>query len=342
MKMTSILLMVIALSFTACSKDGGGGSSGMAPSNLVVTAVVNPDNSGNVSFTATATNAVTYDFNYGNGSFQTVPSGIITYKYAASGAYTVTVTATSSGGQSVSKTVQVTVNIVRALVWSDEFDVAGAPDASKWGYDIGTGSNGWGNNELQYYTSRADNVKVEGGVLKIIAKKENYLGSLFTSARLLTKDKYSFKYGRLEVKAKLTMGGGTWPAIWMLGSNFLTAGWPQCGEIDVMEYKGNEPNKIYATLHYPGNSGGGGVSNNLTITNAATDFHVYSTEWTSSSIKFFVDDQLFHTFSNSAALPFNQNFFMILNLAMGGNFGGAVDPAVTGATMEVDYVRVYQ
>lgn len=125
------------------------------------------------------------------------------------------------------------------LIWSDEFNLDGAPDATKWAYDIGTGDWGWGNNEAQYYTSRADNVKVQNGVLKIIAQRENYSGSNYTSARIKTQGKFTFKYGRVEMRAKLPSGGGTWPALWMLGNNITTAGWPACGEIDIMEHLGN-------------------------------------------------------------------------------------------------------
>ena len=173
-------------------------------------------------------------------------------------------------------------------------------------------------------------------------KKENYSGSAYTSARLLTKDKFSFKYGKVEVRAKLPVGVGTWPAAWMLGANINTVNWPNCGEIDIMEHKGSDVNKIYGTLHYPGNFGGNAVGGTKVITGATTEFHVYTCEWTAVSIKFYIDDVLFYSFANNNTLPFNQNFFVLLNLAMGGTFGGTVDAAFTNATFEVDYVRVYQ
>jgi len=226
------------------------------------------------------------------------------------------------------------------LVWSDEFDVNGTPSPSKWTYDLG--GNGWGNSELQYYTNRSENVIVQGGVLKIKAIRESYSGSAYTSARLLTNGLYSFKYGKVEASAKLPAGAGTWPAIWMLGSNIGTAGWPACGEIDIMEHRGSELNKIFGTLHYPGRSGGNADGNTKTISNASTEFHLYKVEWTSTSIDIYVDNQLIHTVANSNKIPFNHNFFIIMNVAMGGTFGGAVDPAFTSATMEVDYIRVYQ
>ncbi len=324
----------------SCGKDNGSSTDNNPPTNLTLNAVVSTDNSGNVAFTAAATNAVTYDFDFGNGVFQTVPSGVVTYKYPASGNYTVNVVAKSSGGQTASKSVQITVTVALSLVWSEEFDTPGAPDPAKWGYDLGAG--GWGNSELQYYTNRADNAVVSNGTLKIIAKAESYSGSNYTSARLLTKDKFSFKYGKIEARAKLPVGVGTWPAIWMLGSNISNVGWPACGEIDIMEHKGSQLNTIYGTLHYPGHSGGSANGATTVISNATTEFHKYKAEWDTSTIKIYVDDVLFHTVANSSSLPFNQNFFIILNVAMGGTFAGPVDPAFTNAAMEVDYVRVYQ
>ncbi len=337
-----VLFAVAMLIINSCSKGGSSGGGSVAPSNLVVSATVSTDNSGNVTFTATATNAVTYDFDYGNGIFATVPTGAITYRYPAGGTYTVNVTAKSGSGQTISKSIQVTIVVTLGLVWSDEFNTAGAPDVGKWGYDIGTGSGGWGNNELQYYTNRPDNVVVAGGVLKIIAKKETYLGSAYTSARLLTKGKYAFKYGRIEIRAKFPTGVGTWPALWMLGDNIGAVSWPACGETDIAEHLGRDVNKIYGTLHYPGRSGGSANGNTIVIPDATMSFHNYIVDWSATDIKIYVDSQLYHTVANSVALPFNQNFFILLNMAMGGNFGGPVDPAFTTATLEIDYVRVYQ
>lgn len=226
------------------------------------------------------------------------------------------------------------------LVFEDNFDVAGAPDPTKWSYNIGAG--GWGNNEVQYYTNSTDNAIVADGMLKITAKRQNLSGSEFTSARLVSENKFEFTYGKIEFRAKLPTGGGTWPALWALGQNYATNTWPACGEIDVMEHKGNNPNVIYGTLHYPGASGGTANGNNTTITNATTDFHIYSAVWSSTSIKFYVDGNLYHSYANVAGSPFNADFFLIMNVAMGGNFGGTIDPAFTQSTMEVDYVRVYQ
>lgn len=223
------------------------------------------------------------------------------------------------------------------LVFSDEFNTDGAPDATKWGYDLGAG--GWGNSEEQTYTNSATNSVVQGGSLKITAKKE---GAVYTSARLKSENKFEFTYGKVEVRAKLTTGAGTWPAIWMLGQDYATNTWPACGEIDIMEFKGSEPNKVHGTLHYPGVSPGGGNTNSTSVANASTEFHIYKTIWSPTSVQIFVDDKLYHSVANTATLPFNKDFFLILNVAMGGTFGGAIDSAFSQSTMEIDYVRVYQ
>lgn len=316
-----------------------------APTNLVVTATPATDGSGKVAFTATATNAVSYDYEFGNGAIATATTGSTNYQYTLVGTntFTVTVTAKSSNGLTLKKSIPVTVTVTvvaPTLLFAEEFNTDGVPNTAKWGYDLGGG--GWGNNELQYYTSRPENVVVLNGMLKITLIKEAYNGAAYTSARLLSKDKFDFKYGRIEVRAKLPVGGGTWPAIWMLGSNLNTVPWPACGEIDIMEHVGNQQNKIFGTLHHPGHSGGNADGGSIIIPDASTAFHNYIVEWSAASIKFYVDTQLFYTFPNNATLPFNHNFFVILNMAMGGNFGGAVDPAFTSASMEVDYVRVYQ
>jgi beta-glucanase (GH16 family) len=228
------------------------------------------------------------------------------------------------------------------LVWSDEFNVDGAPDTTKWNYDLGNNS-GWGNSELQYYTNSPNNVIVQGGSLKITAKSETISGFNYSSARLKTQGKKDFTYGKVECRAKLPVGSGTWPAIWMLGSNITSVNWPACGEIDIMEHKGNSPGIIYGTLHYPGRSGGNGNSNStLANTSVSNDFHIYKTIWSPTSIRIYVDNNLFHTVANTGSLPFNSNFFMLLNVAMGGTFGGNIAPGFTQSAMEVDYIRLYQ
>ncbi|PPK85060.1 glycosyl hydrolase family 16 [Neolewinella xylanilytica] len=227
------------------------------------------------------------------------------------------------------------------LVWADEFDGNVLADTS-WSYDTGTGNNGWGNNESQFYTDRPENVRVADGLLTITAQRENFSGSDFTSGRIVTQDKFEFTYGRIDIRAKLPSGGGTWPALWMLGANFDTVGWPACGEIDMMEHVGNEPERVLSALHFPGNSGGNAVTSSTTVETAETEFHVYTTIWTENTIRFLVDDEVYHTFDNNAGIPFNHDFFLIFNVAVGGTLGGAIDPAFSSSSMEVDYVRVYQ
>ncbi|MFV8324848.1 family 16 glycosylhydrolase [Flavobacterium sp. ZS1P14] len=333
----------------SCSGNNNGGDTVItAPSNLAVSATVvgadtqnpNGNGSGTVNFSIDATNATSYKILLGNGETKELTNGNFTYTYTTSGTHTYVIYVSAyNSGQFVATTLSVTVFVGSSLVWSDEFNTDGAPDSSKWGYDLGAG--GWGNNESQYYTNRAENIIVQNGLLKIRTLKESFSGSNYTSARILTKDKFSFKYGRVEIRAKLAAGGGTWPALWMLGANSSTVGWPACGEIDMMEHIGNELNKIHGSLHSPGRSGNTPDTGTVVISNAATEFHIYSIDWTAASIKFYVDNQLFYTFSNAAAFPFNQNFFLIINSAIGGNFGGTIDPNFTSSTFEIDYVRVY-
>ena len=340
---STIFLLVCLCLLISCAKSDVGAV--LAPTSLTLNTDISADGSGTVVFTATAEGAVSYDFEYGNGEAATAPSGIVTYKYTQSGTntYTVTVTARSSSGLTTKKNVDISVVVSSAfssLFWSDEFNSEGTPDPTKWGYDLGSG--GWGNQELQYYTSRTENVTIQNGVLRIKAIKENYSGSTYTSARLSSKNLFSFKYGKVEIKAKLPAGIGTWPAIWMLGNNIGTVGWPACGEIDIMEHRGSELNKIFGTLHYPGRSGGNANGGTTVISNATTDFHIYSIEWTASAITISVDNQAYHTVANSGTIPFNHDFFLIMNVAMGGTFGGPADQGFTNATMEVDYIRVYK
>ncbi len=231
------------------------------------------------------------------------------------------------------------VTIYNTLVWSDEFDTDGAPNPANWTYDLGTGDNGWGNGEQQTYTNNADNVIVSDGSLKITARAS---GNSYTSARLKTENLYEFTYGRVEVRAKLPVSQGTWPAIWSLGANFDVVGWPDSGEMDIMEQTGQDKNTTLGTLHYPGMSAGNGDGGSTSVPTSTTEFHNYTLEWTPDVIKIVVDNEVFHTVINSASLPFNADFFFILNVAMGGTLGGDIDPAFTEDTMEVEYIRVYQ
>jgi beta-glucanase (GH16 family) len=231
------------------------------------------------------------------------------------------------------------------LIWSDEFNYTGKPDPKKWTYDTAMGCPnrcGWGNNEQQYYTTRKENASVANGALTITANREEYGGAAFTSARLHSHGKFDFTYGRVEVRAKLPSGIGTWPAAWMLGSNINKVGWPACGEIDIMEHRGYELNKIFGTFHYPGHSGDHADGNSIFIKNATSEFHVYAAEWTATSIRIYCDNELVHELKNTSSVPYHHPFHLILNLAIGGGFAGPVDPKFESAQLEIDYVRVYQ
>jgi hypothetical protein len=236
-----------------------------------------------------------------------------------------------------SKPAQDTSYTYNDLVWEDDFNTDGAPNPENWTYDLGAG--GWGNAELQMYTDNSENVIVEGGSLKIKAKAS---GSGYTSARLKSEGLKEFTFGRYEIRAKLPASQGTWPAIWMLGANFSAVGWPAAGEIDIMEQKGADKNTVLSTIHYPGNSGGGAPTQGIELTTSTTEFHNYTVEWSATEIKFAIDDQVYHTLSNDATLPFNEDFFFILNVAMGGTLGGTVDPNFTEDMMEIDYIKVFQ
>jgi beta-glucanase (GH16 family) len=264
-------------------------------------------------------------------------------------------TAVSCGGQATHTTTPPTAQSYQ-LVWSDEFDGTdgSTPDASKWA--IQTGGDGWGNHELESYTARPSNVQVAGGNLVITAIKEDYTGAdgiarHYSSARLQTKGLFSQQYGRFEARIKIPRGQGVWPAFWMLGNDIDTAGWPACGEIDIMENIGKEPAMIHGTLHAP-NYPPEGYSAAYTLPNGqvfADGFHVFAAEWEPQQIRLYVDDNLYATATQSGSpqptsWPFNgQPFFVLLNLAIGGDWPGPPDDMTQfPQQMLVDYVRVYQ
>lgn len=240
------------------------------------------------------------------------------------------------------------------LVWSDEFEVDGLPDHTKWGYDIGDGCPqvcGWGNNELQYYT-HADhrNSRVENGNLIIEAHKSPMHGKEYTSARLVTRAQGDWKYGKISIRAKLPTGLGTWPAIWMLPSHNQYGGWPKSGEIDIMEHVGYEKDTIYGTVHTSSFNHmlGTQVDKAIYQPEAESTFKTYSIEWNEEQIKWTIDDKHYHTFANKKMSekewPFDKKFYLILNIAIGGNWGGklGVDTKIWPQKMEVDWVRVFQ
>jgi beta-glucanase (GH16 family) len=240
------------------------------------------------------------------------------------------------------------------LVWSDEFDITGAPDDKKWNYDLGDGcpgNCGWGNNELEYYTNNSKNVRVENGNLIIEARRDSVSGKPFTSTRIVSKGKGDWLYGRIEVRAKLPRGKGTWPAIWMLSTEWKYGGWPESGEIDIMEHVGFDPGVVHGTIHTE-------AYNHIkqtqkegktTVADCQDEFHVYAIDWSKDKMDFYVDKNLYHSVQrdpkdNFKGWPFDQKFHLIMNVAVGGNWGGkeGIDENIWPQRMEIDYVRVYQ
>jgi beta-glucanase (GH16 family) len=235
-----------------------------------------------------------------------------------------------------------------SLAWSDEFNGTSL-DPSVWTFETGVGNSGWGNNELEYYTERSENLSLQNGKLVIHALKENYGSCAYTSARIKTQGKKEVKYGRIDIRAILPKGKGVWPALWMLGSNIGSVGWPASGEIDIMELLGQDPAKVYATLHYGTSSSHGQKGNSYILSSGsfADQFHVFSLEWKQDQMKFYVDNNLFGTINKedigSYSYPFNAPFFFIFNVAVGGNWPGSPDATTyLPQWMIVDYVRVYQ
>jgi beta-glucanase (GH16 family) len=233
-------------------------------------------------------------------------------------------------------------------VWADEFDYTGKPDSSKWGYDIG--GTGWGNHELEYYTNSIANSSVANGVLTITAKKENYGGQAYTAARLVTTNKGDWLYGRIEVKAQLPAGKGTWPAIWILPTDWIYGNWPNSGEVDMMEHVGYDPDNIHITAHtlkYNFKINTQKTASKI-IPSATTAFHLYRLDWTPYALRGYIDDTLVFTFVNDGndfeSWPFDARFHLLLNLAIGGDWGGAqgMDDSIYPVSMLVDYVRVYK
>jgi beta-glucanase (GH16 family) len=231
------------------------------------------------------------------------------------------------------------------LVWADDFEIDGAPEMKKWGYDIG--GHGWGNAEAETYTNNRENSSIANGVLRITARNDS---SRWTSARIKTQDIAHWTYGYFEIRAKLPSGTGTWPAIWMLPNRDRYGTWPNSGEIDIMEHVGFDPNRIHTTMH----SGAYNHQQNtqkgtsLMVENVTGQFHTYGIEWESRYIQWFIDDKPVYRYENpglgTAEWPFDIPYYLIMNIAIGGSWGGqkGIDPALREAVMEIDYVRVYQ
>ncbi len=239
------------------------------------------------------------------------------------------------------------------LVWSDEFDYTGLPDPKKWDYEEGYIRN----KEEQYYTrGRPENARVENGMLVIEGRKEQFKLPAkrgdkefadYTAASLITKNKASWTYGKIEVRAKLPQGKGVWPAIWMLGDNIRPVGWPACGEIDIMEFVGKEPDLVHATVHFQKDGKHKSSGNRITVEKPFDDFHVYAVEWYPDRMDFLFDGKKYHTFAidqadNKDQNPFRKPQYLLINLALGGSWGGKIDDSVLPQKYLIKYVRVYQ
>ncbi|HSM63794.1 MAG TPA: glycoside hydrolase family 16 protein [Gillisia sp.] len=372
LKTISFLFIVCSLLFFSYSCSSGDSEVNTAVTNLEVEVSLagandqqpNGDGSGVVQVTAIAKNAVRYAFRFDNGDILESTSGSMDYTYSEVGIYTsnVVVWAYSESGEFVKETVEFTIYKSDAqfanLVFSDEFENEGSLDDEKWHHQVIPPNNGsWFNGELQHYTGRTENSYVSNGTLKIKAIKEQYTynGSTksYTSARL--NSKVAFTFGRVEVRAKLPAAAGTWPAIWTLGANCNETGsyfegqygsgqWPGCGEIDIMEQTGWDKNKIGSHFHWGDRNTGDykNIGGTASVSNAAGEFHVYSMEWTSTNIKTFVDGELIYVLPNSSEKPYDHPHYLLLNIAMGGNLGGAISNDFQESSMEIDYVKVFQ
>jgi beta-glucanase (GH16 family) len=234
------------------------------------------------------------------------------------------------------------------LIWSDEFDgpAGQAPSLANWGYDIGTN---WGNNQLEWTTDRTENISLDGsGHLRITAREENFEGCAYTSGRIVTRGLFEPTYGRFEARIKLPVGQGIWPAFWLLGANISEVSWPQCGEIDIMEYRGQQPFINFGSAHGPGYSGGAAWTQLYTLPEGGfnDDFHVFAIEWSANRIDWMVDGIIYNTLiagQQNGEWVFDHPFYIILNVAVGGNFVGAPNECTRfPQTMLVDWVRVWQ
>jgi len=335
------------------------------PSNLVTAINVT---GGLVDVQASADNANFYTITFYHNNDSTVVEtndGHASYTYTASGNYQIKTCAHTTYTDFIKKTDQVTVTIGGttsgapttgystplsyanySLVWNDEFN--GTTLSSDWTFDIGTGSGGWGNNELQYYTNQ--NYLVDNGFLEITAKNQAFNSQLYTSTRLKTQGIKSWKYGRIDIRAALPYGQGIWPALWMLGDNISTVGWPACGEIDIMELVGGSganDRTVYGTGHWSDNGTHAQQGGNKVLPSGkfSDEFHVFSILWNQNSITWLVDDVPYNTLNTTLAglSEFQEKFFLIFNVAVGGNWPGNPDgTTVFPQTMYVDYVRVFQ
>ncbi len=369
MNYIKITCFLLFLPFSCSSEDA---TSNNTVSNLVIEINVlgaddqnpNGDGSGVIQVTATANNATRYAFRFENGDVQDSNSGTMEHVFSEEGTktYDIVAWAYSETGDFINETTNITVyranELFTTLVFSDEFENEGGLDAEKWFHQVIPPNNGsWYNGELQHYTDRPENSNVSNGTLKIKALKEQFTTGgttkSYTSARL--NSKFVFTYGRVEVRAKLAKEKGTWPAIWTLGANvdetgnyfgdqYGSVGWPACGEIDILEQTGWDKSKTLSYFHWGDTNTGEYKTDGGELITAGTteEFHVYSLEWTSSSMIARIDDKVVFELSNTDDKPFDNPHYLLLNLALGGNLGGEVSGNFSEDTLEIDYVRIYQ
>ena len=322
-----------------------------------------------VTFSADRTNFYRVSFGDGSPQVEQPAAGTLQHTYAESGAYTITVQAHATPSEFVSVTEQVTIALGNEtnpfdlpatgyeaqtsypgmqLVWADEFD-GNTLNTANWTHEIGTGSNGWGNNELQYY--RPENTLIQNGHLIIQAKEESFGGRNYTSSRIISQNKQSFQYGRIDFRAALPKGQGIWPALWMLGESFGSTGWPFCGEIDIMEMIGGDApgrdNTVHGTIHWDNNGQYANTGDSYSLSGAKfyDEWHVFSILWDENFIRWYVDDIEYYVvdITPGGLSEFQEEFFFIMNIAVGGNWPGSPDATTEfPQRMAVDYVRVYQ
>ncbi|MCT4590051.1 MAG: family 16 glycosylhydrolase [Carboxylicivirga sp.] len=354
-----VVLSLILPACLSCSKDDSDGTDYSADFSFELDPTTNQ-----VTFTNQSSGEYLYvEWDFGNDQSigkSTDKDKVHSIYYPEKGEYDVTlkvwgVLNTSADTKTMTKMVTIETDDPdyvnpEGLIWSDEFNTA-TINSANWTYEIGHGDWGWGNNELQYYTN-GDNAEIIDGKLVLTAKKvdDNKTQGSYTSTRMISKGKQEFTYGRIEVRAKLPSGTGVWPAIWMLGANIGQVGWPACGEIDIMEYVGFEPDVVHATVHCNAGSGANGNGSSKALKTGEEAFHIYGLIWTEASLTFYVDtpDNVVHVYApadkNENNWPFNKPHFFIMNIAVGGTWGGShgIDNTIFPQTMEIDYVRVYE
>ena len=378
-KLFGIFLLFLSIVISCSSSEG---ETVLKPTNLTVIITVvgasdtapSGDGSGEVRISAYAEDAVRYAYSFDGGALQETASRTMNHVFDREGthSYPIEVVAYSSTEESISRALTVTVfkgvpeeeagggseEVPPDLIFADEFEYEGSPDPDKWHHQVlGPNGGSWYNGEMQHYTDRTENSYVSDGTLKIRALREAYtsggINKSFTSARL--NSKFAFTYGRVEVRAKLPSAGGTWPALWTLGTNidetgnyfgdqYGSVGWPACGEIDIMEQRGWDKNNSLGYFHWGNTQTGAYQTEGSTIPNPGSteEFHLYILEWDEEYMRIYVDETLVHELSNTADKPYDNPHYLLLNIAMGGNLGGEIPASFTEGIMEVDYVRVYR